>query len=182
VFQNWKIWHGNRKPKKLQNPKILNLNIIYSSGMLLFLLKYRNLIAWWVFTKESHWLVKPLSSHCANFCSAYCKFTNFLISCTLFVHSGGARPQNLGEHLRGKHIFWGGKIEFLKRYCYLPMPLSQDFCPRTFVPGLLSPPGDSPPSQKGAIFLGIPPPGDECPWNIAPPREANAPGISPPSL
>jgi hypothetical protein len=24
--------------------------------------------------------------------------------------------------LRGKVIFWGGKIEFLK-YCYLPMPL-----------------------------------------------------------
>ena len=34
-----------------------------------------------------------------------------------------------GGHLRGKLIFWGGKIEFLKRYCYLPMPLSQDFCP-----------------------------------------------------
>jgi hypothetical protein len=45
--------------------------------------------------------------------------------------SGGARPQNLGGHLRGKLIFWGGggKIEFLKRHCYLPMPLSQDFCP-----------------------------------------------------
>ena len=27
------------------------------------------------------------------------------------------------------HILGGGKIEFLKRYCYLPMPLSQDFCP-----------------------------------------------------
>ena len=40
------------------------------------------------------------------------------------------------------------------------------------VTGLLSPPpGDSPPSQKGAIFLGIPPPGDEYPRNIAPPPE-----------
>jgi hypothetical protein len=39
------------------------------------------------------------------------------------------RRQNLGGHLRGKLIFWGGKIEFLKRYCYLPMLLSQDFCP-----------------------------------------------------
>jgi hypothetical protein len=49
------------------------------------------------------------------------------------------------------------------------------------VTGLLSPSGDSPPSQKGAIFLGIPPPGDEYPRNIAPPhRGANAPGISPP--
>ena len=47
------------------------------------------------------------------------------------------------------------------------------------VTGLLSPPGDSPPFQKGAIFLGIPPPGDEYPSNIAPPH-ANAPGISPP--
>jgi hypothetical protein len=44
-----------------------------------------------------------------------------------------------GGHLKGKLIFWGGKIEFLKRYFYLP-------------------PGDSPPSQKGAIFLGICPP------------------------
>jgi hypothetical protein len=84
--------------------------------------------------------------------------------------SGAARPQNLGGHLRRKLIFWGGKIEFLKRYCYLPMPLSQDFCP---------PPQEiRPPSQKGAIFLGIPPPGDEYPRNIAPPRGANAPGIS----
>jgi hypothetical protein len=32
--------------------------------------------------------------------------------------SGGARSRNLGGHLRGKLIFWGGKIEFLKRYCY----------------------------------------------------------------
>jgi hypothetical protein len=49
------------------------------------------------------------------------------------VDSGGARPQNLGRHLSGKLIFWGGK---LKRYCYLPMPLSQDFCPppRRFAP------------------------------------------------
>jgi hypothetical protein len=77
--------------------------------------------------------------------------------------------------LRGKLIFWGGKIEFLKRYCYLPMPLSKDFCPpptpRRFAP-----------SQKGAIFLGIPPPGDEYPKNIGPRRGANAPGISPPPL
>jgi hypothetical protein len=34
------------------------------------------------------------------------------------VYSGGARSRNLGGHLRGKLIFWGGKIEFLKRYCY----------------------------------------------------------------
>jgi hypothetical protein len=49
---------------------------------------------------------------------------------------------------------------------------------RTFVP----PPGDSPPCQKGAIFLGIPPPGDEYPRNIAHPRGANAPVISPSPL
>ena len=65
---------------------------------------------------------------------------------------------------RQTHIL-GGQDRFL------PMPLSQNFCP---------PPGDSPPSQKGAIFQGIPPPGDEYPRNIAPPRRANAPGISPP--
>jgi hypothetical protein len=61
------------------------------------------------------------------------------------IRSGGARPQNLGGHLRGKLIFWGGgKIEFLKRYCYLPMPLSQDFGPppRRFAP--LSKGGDIP--------------------------------------
>ena len=81
------------------------------------------------------------------------------------------QASEFGGHLRGKLIFGGvGEIEFLKRYCYLPMPLSQDVCP---------PPGDSPPSQKGAIFLGIPPPEDEYPRNIAPPREANAPGMSP---
>ena len=37
---------------------------------------------------------------------------------TLHFPSGGARSRNLGGHLRGKLIFWGGKIEFLKRYCY----------------------------------------------------------------
>jgi hypothetical protein len=36
------------------------------------------------------------------------------------------------------------------------------------VTGPLSPPGDSPPSQKGAIFLGIQSPGEEYPRNIAP--------------
>ena len=69
------------------------------------------------------------------------------------------------------HIL-GGKIEFLKRYCYLPMPLSQDFCS--------PPPGDSPPSQKGPIFLGIPPPGDEYPRNIASPAEGRMPQEYPP--
>ena len=34
------------------------------------------------------------------------------------LSSGGARSRNLGGHLGGKLIFGGGKIEFLKRYCY----------------------------------------------------------------
>jgi hypothetical protein len=72
-----------------------------------------------------------------------------------------------GGAFEGQTRILGGKIEFLKRYCYLPMPLSPDFCP--------PPSGDSPPSQKGAIFLGIPPPGDEYPRNIAPPREGRMP-------
>jgi hypothetical protein len=56
----------------------------------------------------------------------------------LVTGSGGARPQNLGGHLRGKLIFWGGKIEFLKRS---------------------PPPGDSPiPLKRGANILGISPP------------------------
>jgi hypothetical protein len=60
--------------------------------------------------------------------------------------SGGARPQNFwgggGGHLRGKLIFGGGKIEFLKRYCYLPIPLSKDFCSSQEIP--LSKGGDIP--------------------------------------
>ena len=119
---------------------------------------------------------KILFSAIIPFCSSLC-FDNVprISSYTFNLYSGGARPQNLRGHLRGKLIFWRGKIEFLKRYCYLPMPLSQDFSPPP-------PPGDSSPSQKGAIFLRIPPPGDEYPRNIAPPppRGANAPGISPP--
>jgi hypothetical protein len=62
------------------------------------------------------------------------------------VISGGARPQNLGgAAFEGQTHILGGKIEFLKRYCYLPMPLSQDFClppPRRFAP--LSKGGDIP--------------------------------------
>ena len=69
-----------------------------------------------------------------------------------------------GGTFEGQTHILGGKIEFLKRYCYLPMPLSQDFCPPPS-------PGDSPPSQKWAIFLGIPHLGDEYPRNIAPPPE-----------
>ena len=32
------------------------------------------------------------------------------------------QASEFGGHLRVKLIFWRGKIEFLKRYCYLPMP------------------------------------------------------------
>ena len=41
-----------------------------------------------------------------------------------------------GGAFEGQTHILGGKIEFLKRYCYLPMPLSQDFCPppRRFAP------------------------------------------------
>jgi hypothetical protein len=39
-------------------------------------------------------------------------------SWSLKMASGGARSRNLGGQLGGKLIFWGGKIEFLKRYCY----------------------------------------------------------------
>ena len=94
--------------------------------------------------------------------------------------SGGARPQNLegggGGAFEGQtHIFGGQDIIFKKVLLFA----------HAVVTGLLSPspPGDSPPSQKGPIFLGIPPPADEYPTNIAPPpRGANAPGISPPPL
>jgi hypothetical protein len=71
------------------------------------------------------------------------------VSNQLTVAAPGLRIEVGGAFEGQTHIL--GK-EFLKRYCYLAMPFSQDFCP---------PPGDSPPSQKGAIFLGIPPPGDE---------------------
>jgi hypothetical protein len=45
--------------------------------------------------------------------------------------SDGAWPQNLGGGgiEEQTHILGGGKIEFLKRYCHLPMPLSQEFRP-----------------------------------------------------
>jgi hypothetical protein len=64
------------------------------------------------------------------------KISSLLLTPDYVIFSGGARLQNLGGHLRGKLIFWGGKIEVLKRYCYLPMPLSQDFRPppRRFAP------------------------------------------------
>ena len=97
-----------------------------------------------------------------------CDFQGVGRSVNILV-SGGARPQNWGGggHLKCKLIFGGGQDRFL------PMPLSQDFCP--------PPPGDSPPSQKGAIFLGIPPPGDEYPRNIAPPQRGECPkNIAPP--
>jgi hypothetical protein len=56
-----------------------------------------------------------------------------------------------GGHLRGKLIFGGGgNVEFSKRYCYLPMPLSQNFRP--------------PPFQKGGDI----PRNIEYPRNIAP--------------
>ena len=65
-----------------------------------------------------------------------------------------------GGHLRGKLIFGGGKIEFLRRYCYLPMPLLQDVS--------TPPPRSSTPSQKEG----------DIPRNIAHGR-ANILGISP---
>jgi hypothetical protein len=78
-----------------------------------------------------------------------------------------------GGDLRGKLIFWGGGQDRIFKKVLL--------FAHAVVTGLLSPPpGDSPPSQNGAIFLGIPPPGDEYPRNMAPRRGANAPGISPP--
>jgi hypothetical protein len=88
------------------------------------------------------------------------------------VAAPGLRIWGEGGAFEGQTHILGGKIEFLKRYCYLPMPLSQDFCP---------PPGDSPLSQKGAIFLGIPPPGDEYPRNIVPPQRGECSrNIAPP--
>ena len=69
------------------------------------------------------------------------------------------------------HIWGGGQDRTFKKVLLFA---------HAVVTGLLFPPGDSPPSQKGAIFLGIPPLEDEYPRNIAPPpRGANAPGMSP---
>jgi hypothetical protein len=82
----------------------------------------------------------------------------------------------------GANSYFGGQDRIFKKVLLFA---------HAVVTGLLSPPpGDSPPSQKGAIFLGIPPPGDEylrniapppqrgeCPRNIAPPL-----GYSPPPI
>jgi hypothetical protein len=55
-----------------------------------------------------------------------------------------------GGHLRGKLIFWGGQDRIFKKVLLFA---------HAVVAGLLPPsPGDSLPSQKGAIFLGISPP------------------------
>ena len=45
------------------------------------------------------------------------------------VAAPGLRIGGGGAFEGQTHIWGGGKIEFLKRYGYLPMPLSQDFCP-----------------------------------------------------
>jgi hypothetical protein len=64
-----------------------------------------------------------------------------------------------GRHLRGKLIFGGGEDRIFKKVLLFA---------HAVVTGLLSPPPMRfAPSQKGAIFLGIPPPGDEYPRNIA---------------
>jgi hypothetical protein len=59
------------------------------------------------------------------------------------IRGGGARSSELGGGaFEGQtHIWGGGNVEFSKRYCYLPMPLSQNFRP--------------PPFKRGAIFLEI---------------------------
>jgi hypothetical protein len=77
--------------------------------------------------------------------------------------SGGARPQNLGGGaFEGQTHIFGGQDRIFKKVLLFA---------HAVVTGRLSPPGDSPPSQKGAIFLGIPPPGDAYPRNIAPPPQ-----------
>ena len=76
-----------------------------------------------------------------------------------------------GGAFEGQTHILGGKIEFLKRYCFLPMPLSHDFCPppRRFVP--LSKGGDIPRYTAPGLRITY--------SNIAPPRGANAPGKPP---
>jgi hypothetical protein len=81
--------------------------------------------------------------------------------------------------LRGKLIFGGGQDRIFEKVLLFA---------HVVVTGLLPPPPKSfAPSQKGAIFLGIPPPGVEYPRNIAPPPEGRMPqeyrpplGYSPP--
>ena len=82
-----------------------------------------------------------------------------------YTDSGGARPHYFGGAFEGKtHIWGGGQDRIFKKVLLFA---------HAIVTGLLSPPspGDSPPSQKRAIFLGIPPLGDEYPRNIAPPPQ-----------
>ena len=70
------------------------------------------------------------------------------------------------------HILGGGQDIIFKKVLLFA---------HAVVTGLLSPhPGDSPPSQKGAIFLGILPTGDEYPRNIPPPPQRGAQEYGPP--
>ena len=39
------------------------------------------------------------------------------------------QTSEFGGAFEGQTHILGGKIEFLKRYCFLPMPLSHHFCP-----------------------------------------------------
>ena len=100
------------------------------------------------------------------------RLQNLQLSSTLA--SGGARQ--FGGAFEGQTHILGGQDRIFKKVLLFA---------HAVVTGLLSPPpGDSPPSQKGAIFLGIPPPGDEYPRNIAPPPEGRMPQEyrPPPSL
>ena len=67
---------------------------------------------------------------------------------------GGARPQNLGGGaFEGQTHIWGaGQDRIFKKVLLFA---------HAAVTGLCPPPRRFTPSQKGAIFLGIPPPGDE---------------------
>jgi hypothetical protein len=83
-----------------------------------------------------------------------------MLSVQWLINSGGARPRNLGGGaFEGQTHILGGQDRIFKKVLLFA---------HAVVTGLLSPPGDSPPSQ-------IPPPADEYPRNIAPPPEGGMP-------
>jgi hypothetical protein len=60
--------------------------------------------------------------------------------------AGGARPQNLGGHLRGKLVFWGGQDRIFKKVLLFAHAVVTGLSPPPPPP---PPPRRSPPSQRG---------------------------------
>jgi hypothetical protein len=139
----------------------MSMSVMLTFAMLMFAMlmlaakKYRVL-------KWRHALSLIVNNEARGMCcsSSYCHARVTRVVCA--VAAAGLRIW--GGHLRGELIYFlgGGQDRIFKKVLLFA---------HAVVTGLLSPPPRRfAPSQKGAIFLGIPPPGDEYPRNIGPPE------------